>query len=100
MANQLDQAAIQALIAVQAFEQQVNAQLTQQQADLAQAQADLARTQADLLAAQNQVAAIQQQQQQAGVVVEQRVNFAYTPVTTGRPNDLINYEISTGNKIQ
>jgi hypothetical protein len=101
MVQQLDQAAVQALIdaAVQAFKQQVQAQMNQHPADLAIAQQQWAQRQADLLAAQNQVVAIKQAQQ-AGVQVAQHIDLAYTPGTFGNPTDLINYKVATGGKIQ
>jgi hypothetical protein len=115
MAQPLDQAAIQALI--DAATQALQAQLTQQQNQIAQQQLDLAaqqqafqQSQADLNNAQNQITALQQaaqqpvqqpvQQQVPPRAAQVVVDFAYSPATAGDPNDLINYKVPTGHKIQ
>jgi hypothetical protein len=91
----MDQAALQAIIA-QAV-QQATANL-QDQINAAQAAADQARN--DLNIAQNQIARLQTAQQPQQQHRAQTVQFAYTPGTTGQPEDLIDYQTTQGAKIQ
>jgi chromosome segregation ATPase len=100
MAQPIDAIQAQALIdaAVNAVQQALQSQITQQTATIQQTQADLLQSQQDLAQAQNQITALQQaaaqqvlQPQQAQVAA---IQFAYGPGTYGLPTDLIDYKIT------